>query len=34
MGKMEFFLMLAGISAAAGAVIVLLSFPLRSVLRD
>jgi proton-dependent oligopeptide transporter, POT family len=34
MGKMEFFLMLAGISGAAGAAIVLLSFPLRSVLRD
>jgi proton-dependent oligopeptide transporter, POT family len=34
MGKMEFFLMLAGISGAAAAAIVLLSFPLRSVLRD
>jgi POT family proton-dependent oligopeptide transporter len=34
MEKVEFFLMLAGISGAAGAVIVLLSFPLRSVLRD
>jgi len=34
MGKMEFFLMLAGISGVAGAAIVLLSFPLRSVLRD
>jgi len=34
MGKIEFFLMLAGISGAAAAAIVLLSFPLRSVLRD
>jgi POT family proton-dependent oligopeptide transporter len=33
MGKIEFCLMLAGISGAAGAAIVLLSFPLRSVLR-
>jgi POT family proton-dependent oligopeptide transporter len=34
MGKIEFFLMLAIISGAASAVIVLLSYPLRSVLRD
>jgi POT family proton-dependent oligopeptide transporter len=34
MGKVEFFFMLAAISGAAGAAIVLLSFPLRSVLRS
>lgn len=34
MGKVEFFLMLAAISAAAGAAIVVLSFPLRPALRD
>jgi POT family proton-dependent oligopeptide transporter len=34
MGKIEFFLMLAIISATACAAIVLLSYPLRSVLRD
>ena len=33
MGKIEFFLMLAAISGVASAAIVLLSFPLRSVLR-
>jgi POT family proton-dependent oligopeptide transporter len=34
MGKMEFFLMLAAISGAASMAIILLSFPLRSVLPD
>jgi proton-dependent oligopeptide transporter, POT family len=34
MEKIEFFLMLAAISGVASAAIVLLSFPLRSVLRD
>jgi POT family proton-dependent oligopeptide transporter len=34
MGKIEFFLMLAIISGTASAAIVLLSYPLRSVLRD
>jgi POT family proton-dependent oligopeptide transporter len=34
MGKIEFFLMLAIISGIASAAIVLLSYPLRSVLRD
>ena len=34
MGKIEFFLMLAIISSTASAAIVLLSYPLRSVLRD
>jgi POT family proton-dependent oligopeptide transporter len=34
MAKIEFFLMLAIISGVASAVIVLLSYPLRSVLRD
>jgi POT family proton-dependent oligopeptide transporter len=34
MGKIEFFVMLAIISGTASAAIVLLSYPLRSVLRD
>ena len=34
MGKLEFFLMLAGISAGAGIAIALLYLPLRGVLRD
>jgi hypothetical protein len=34
MGKIEFFIMLAIISGTASAAIVLLSYPLRSVLRD
>ena len=34
MGKVEFFLMLAAVSAVASATIALLRIPLRSVLRD
>jgi POT family proton-dependent oligopeptide transporter len=34
MGKGDFFLLLAGISAAAGVVIVLIAHPLRGILRD
>jgi hypothetical protein len=34
MGKIEFFLMLTAISGMAGVAIVLLSYPLRSVLRN
>ncbi|HMA55881.1 MAG TPA: MFS transporter, partial [Pseudolabrys sp.] len=34
MGKIEFFMMLAAVATVAGASIALLSFPLRSVLRD
>jgi hypothetical protein len=34
MGKDQFFLMLAVISAAAGLIIALLNHPLRAILRD